>query len=42
MNVYEIYINGRFVDAIEAVSSKEAKRLAEKHFGHKVTVKARK
>lgn len=40
--VYEIFINGRFVDAIEAPSLQIAKVRAAAHFGVPVTVKARK
>lgn len=42
MKLYEIFINGRFVDAIEARSRRAAVRLAEAHFGAKVTAKVRK
>lgn len=40
--VYEIFINGRFVDAIDVPSLRIAKARAAVHFGVPVTVKARK
>lgn len=42
MKVYEIFINGRFVDAIEAPSLRIAKVRAALRFNVKVTVKVRK
>lgn len=42
MKLYDIYLNGRYVDTIEAPSAKEAKDIAKRHFGQEVkAVKAK-
>lgn len=39
MKLYEIILNGRYVDTIEAKSAKIAKAIAERHFGQTVAAK---
>jgi hypothetical protein len=42
MKLYDIYLNGRYVDTIEAASAKAAEAVAKRHFGQEVkAVKAK-